>query len=204
METPNFVTPNELAERLAERDYRPLVETYILRGTPYVFRDSPERYDILRRELGRSLEVAESSLVLVGSGKTGFSLSPDTFGQPFSEDSDLDVAVVSARLFDIVWFDLLRLRPAKRAALDEQVRNWVETHRTLRIFHGRAVPHQLRGATRLSGSWFRAFKSLARIPELSGYEVHGMLFRTWEHARLYYVYGLSLVRDWLSKAGGVP
>ncbi len=195
----NFITPAELIGRLAGEDYRPLVDAYILRGTPYVFKESPVRYDTLRHELSRYLDVRETNLVLVGSARTGFSLSPDNFGRPFRDDSDLDMAVVSARLFDSVWLDLLHLTPRRRAALTDQVEKYVQEHRTYRIFYGRAEPHRLVGAATLTGKWFKAFRSVGRIPELSRHQIHGMLFRTWEHAKLYYIYGLRQVTAQLSK-----
>lgn len=190
----DFLTLDEFNARLRSEGPWALVDSYLLRGLPYAFRESPALYGVLRRELASSLGLPKSSFVVVGSGRTGFSLRTDAFGYPFGEGSDIDVSVISARLFDGLWFDLLRVSRARAAGFGGQRREHFEEHRRTRIYNGRAVPHQLVGATQLAGRWFKAFKGVGRrVPDLAQYEVHGMLFRTWEHARLYYAYGLRRV-----------
>ena len=41
--------------------------------------------------------------MVVGSTKLGFSLDPDTLYRPFCSESDIDVALVSSKLFDEIW-----------------------------------------------------------------------------------------------------
>lgn len=52
-----------------------------------------------------TLEIGFNNVIMVGSGKTGFSLSPDKFLEPFSEErkSDIDIAIISQQLFDKFW-----------------------------------------------------------------------------------------------------
>jgi hypothetical protein len=173
----------------------PLVESYLEDEVPFVFLDKPGSYSALRASLAESFSLSKVQIFLVGSAKFGFSMSPEKFGTAFSPHSDIDVDIVSRELFDELWFDLLELTPARRSSLSSQAREWIETHRQWRIFFGRAEPQRLSGATRLAGRWFRAFRSLSRVPDLARYEVHGMLFRTHQHLRLHHANGFRTIRN---------
>ena len=77
-----------------------IVRRYIFAGSPYAFRDKPQALRLLRRHLCSVLQVSEQSVIIVGSAKIGFSLSPDNFPRQFSAESDIDIVVVDEALFD--------------------------------------------------------------------------------------------------------
>lgn len=71
----------------------------------------------LRGKIADRFQVATASVVIVGSAKLGFTLVKKKAREdqlerpifsPFFEGSDVDVAIVSDRLFDDIWRDLLR------------------------------------------------------------------------------------------------
>ena len=96
--------------------------------------------------LANNLGLFADSITMVGSGRIGFSLDPDRFGAPFSVRSDLDVVVVSERMFDEAWFDMLRLG-RKCLALEERVRRIVKSHRESYIYWGFVIPDRLPGSS---------------------------------------------------------
>src|SRR5947209_7734337 len=80
-----------------------IVQKHILTGSPVAL--SPDDYFVLRHEVALHFKIQPVEVVLVGSCKTGFSLTdkPEKKRPRFSRvepGSDLDLAVVSARLFD--------------------------------------------------------------------------------------------------------
>lgn len=187
-----MVSVNEFRALLKSERPEDIVNDLLFRGVPYVFSARPADYGLLLRSLAQSLQVPAEDMTLVGSGRTGFSLDPAQFGKPFGDHSDLDVVVVSPRLFDSVWLDIYRCRLPDRALTASVARARAE-HRTT-VFYGRVVPHQLFRVTPTAGRWKRAFAGIARYPELATHEAHGMLFRSWEHATGYYSHGLTRLR----------
>ena len=140
-------------------------------------------------------------MTVVGSGRIGFSLSPEKYGVPYLPESDLDVVVVSAELFDIAWFDLLRLG-RKYFGLQKNVQSWIDTHKENHIFFGFIVPDRLPGAVAISPTWFRTFRGLARNPSLAGRDVNGRLYRTWDHVHVHQLYSLRKIQQGLRTRKG--
>jgi hypothetical protein len=73
---------------------------WLSEGIPFAFKARPALYEAIRIWLARRLGVQAKEITIIGSGRQGFSLSPDkNVGQPFRPQSDLDMTVVSSRLF---------------------------------------------------------------------------------------------------------
>src|ERR1035438_6763383 len=72
-------------------------------GPVHAFRQRPAARNLLRRHLVSHLHLSAEGIVVVGSAKTGFSLSPEIFPRPFGMESDIDVVVVDETLFDAYW-----------------------------------------------------------------------------------------------------
>ena len=78
-----------------------MVRLWLTEGFPAAFRDCSAIYEDLRGWLGVRLGIHPKEITLVGSARIGYSLAPPPqFGRPFGEHSDLDLAVVSAPLFE--------------------------------------------------------------------------------------------------------
>lgn len=168
---------------LRERDHIAIIDEYLLAGVPFAFADAEDSYNLLLDTLSAKLAVERGSITMVGSGRIGFSLSPDNFGTPFSASSDLDMAVVNAELFDRAWFDMLRLG-SKYFSLEARVRHWVNSHRANYIYWGFIRPDRLPGVVKDSATWFATFRSLATLREFSSREISGRLYRTWDHLKV--------------------
>jgi hypothetical protein len=191
-----YPSRDEFSELLVSRDHAKIVEELLITGVPFAFRDSPADYDTLRATLGAALHLSVDAMTVVGSGRIGFSLSPEKYGAPFLPESDLDVAVISAELFDIAWFDLLRLG-RKYFRLQKNVRAWVDTHKENHIFFGFIIPDFLPGAVAISPTWFRTFRGLARNPSLADRDVNGRLYQTWNHVLVHQLYSLRKIQQGL-------
>jgi len=95
-----------------------VVQKYLINGASYFFEnvvvDKDEEF-FFKKELAESLNVHIQDIVIIGSGKLGFSIKPDkhnlqfyqfkNFDYDFKEDneskkSDLDIAIISSNLFD--------------------------------------------------------------------------------------------------------
>lgn len=77
------------------------ISLWLLEGFPHAFKSRPMIYDLAKNWLAEKLNINSNQVLLIGSGRTGYSLSPnDKFGRPFSNNSDLDFAIVSDQIFE--------------------------------------------------------------------------------------------------------
>lgn len=82
-----------------------LARLWLSEGIPFAFQKCPAIYESIRTWLSTWLGVQAKEIGLTGSGRLGASLAPNKLGMPFGPDSDLDLFVVSARLFDAMCED---------------------------------------------------------------------------------------------------
>ncbi len=101
-----FPSPEDFRAALldvSQRSREHVVRLWLTEGIPFAFRENPGTYEELRRWLGIRLNVCPKEITVVGSARIGFSMAGGVnFGRPFGETSDLDVAIVSQRLFAAV------------------------------------------------------------------------------------------------------
>ena len=74
---------------------------------PWVFSNNPDRFARFRETVGAGIGVPTDQILIVGSGRFGFSLHPNKSWHKFGPASDLDVVIVSDTLFDETWIELL-------------------------------------------------------------------------------------------------
>ena len=207
-----YPTPDQFRELLKTAPPDTIVDDLLFHGTPYVFRHRPTGLTLLRESLSSSLNVQPDNVVVVGSAKLGFSLSPVTFPRRFSPTSDIDVVVVDEALFDLAWDAVLKWNYPRRNRLSNEEWRWAR-NRHDDLFWGWLLPHYIRfeGLTfpqalmplrDLRARWLSAFRSLAGDPELARRQVSGRLYRTWNHARLYHVHSLRRLLDSLQLPEG--
>ena len=76
-----------------------LLRHFIVNNVPFAFKDKPMLYEQLTKYVGDKLTIAASEIKLIGSAKTGFSISPDTYGKAFGNHSDLDFSIINETVF---------------------------------------------------------------------------------------------------------
>ena len=77
-----------------------LCRLWLSEGIPFAFKTRPGTYEAIRSWLARQLEIQAKEITIIGSGRQGFSLSPDSsIRRQFGVHSDLDFTIVSPDLF---------------------------------------------------------------------------------------------------------
>lgn len=98
-----IVNPNEFADILKSVPFDEQVSClrhFVVLNTPYVFRQTPILFEQLIKYLADRLQVNLDDVKLIGSAKTGFSISPlPNYGKAFDK-GDLDFAISNSILFD--------------------------------------------------------------------------------------------------------
>ena len=97
-ETPdNFLSNYFELEPLEQKSY---INHIIVNNRPYIYKEIPILYEQIVQFLADELELDFSDVKLIGSAKTGFSISPNPdYGKPFTEKSDIDFTIVNKELF---------------------------------------------------------------------------------------------------------
>jgi hypothetical protein len=200
------VDVGEFKSLLLSGDVRDVVQHQIFEGPVHAFRQRPADLHVLRQHLVSHLHLAAEGIIVVGSAKTGFSLSPDNFPRPFGVESDIDVVVVSETLFDAYWTICLEyFYPRRAGMLPRADHQWLRD-RKHDVFWGRFVPHYmryeglsfpevLRPLRDLSTAWFNAFRSLSTYEQFRGRDITGRLYRSWNHALAYHADGLRQIKQ---------
>jgi hypothetical protein len=208
MAATHFPSVEEFKGVLRTDNLEGIVTDHVFAGAPYVFRHRPEAVRTLRTHLSGSLGLAkEENVVIVGSAKIGFSLSPHSFPRAFSKRSDIDVLVVDCDLFDRVWTTMLRWNYPSRSNLSGSDWEWSKRRRNELYwgwfvpseikFSGLSLPGVLKPLRDISTQWFNAFQSLSLHDAFADRTVSGRLYRSWEHALLYHVEGLRQIREFV-------
>jgi len=78
-----------------------MVRKHILSGSPYILQDGV--YFALREQIAVRFAIHPNEVLMVGSGKLGFSIKPIRRWKPFGDTSDIDLAIISSSLFDLYW-----------------------------------------------------------------------------------------------------
>lgn len=87
-----------MGARLAGREI--VARLWLAEGLPVAFKSCPAIYESLRGWLGNRLDIHPKEITLIGSARIGYSMAPAEFGRPFGEQSDLDLAIISTKLFE--------------------------------------------------------------------------------------------------------
>jgi hypothetical protein len=88
-------------EELRRVESKLMVHKYIISGDSRTL--PSESYYKLRVEIADWFGIHPNEVIMVGSGKLGFSIDPSKMFHPFRRDSDYDIAILSSELFDFYW-----------------------------------------------------------------------------------------------------
>lgn len=153
---------------------------------------SHEQYCDLRDEVSEAYRVRPCDVVMVGSGKLGFSISPRKNFKEFNSESDLDIAIVSPSLFDSVWTSI--------AALIDEAHLWEHRDYFLKrhFFNGWIMPHRLpHDVANLTfpNEWFDFFQKITNSGRYGEYPIKGGLYKSWDFLERYQMHSLRKCRD---------
>jgi hypothetical protein len=132
-----------------------------------------------------------SAVIVVGSSKLGFSIKAKSQKEgekgkrflPFDAGSDVDVAVVSTRLFDEYWDEVFTLSGYRAQwASSEDSKTFVTD-----LFSGWITPGDLPKLPRFASAktWSNFFDQLSRERICGMRTVKGRLYRSWDRLEAY-------------------
>lgn len=165
----------------------------------YLHTPSDEVLDKLDRFyeiVSSQLQISFHSLQMVGSAKTGYSLSPDKLLHPFHEEtpesksSDIDIAIVSEKWYRLLWDEL---RNIKR---NQYVRPYQRI--TSSIFRGFINEKDILELDPIREKWFSNISPINIKLQDELQIVHPItyrIYRSWEDLEEYQIGGISLAKQ---------
>ncbi len=147
---------------------------------------SAPQYFELRNEIADRYNVHTNEVLIVGSSKLGFSIAPHKRYRHFTDTSDIDVVIVSSRLFDEMWKAVHHYWDHggywERSA---QFKSY--------LFQGWIRPDKLPPAKtfEMANDWWRFFNALSSSGKYSVYKIAGALYRDWYFLEAYQLRAVS-------------
>lgn len=165
-----------------------LVQRYITYGDAYAL--DPDQYFELKSLVASEFRVHHSEVLLVGSGKLGFSIVEKKRYRHFGDTSDLDLAIISPALFDAIWLDAYEFWRAKNF--------WPEYAQFKEyLFRGWIRPDKLPPAEtfRRRKDWWEFFRYLTATQRFGPYRIAAGLYRSWSFLEAYQTKCVGECRD---------
>lgn len=145
-----------------------------------------DQYFSLRKVVAEQFQLHPNDVLVVGSGKLGFSIAPKKRYRMFGDYSDLDVVIVSSHFFDLVWKDVHRY--------SAQGGYWEDEASFKKyLFRGWIRPDMLPADHRFEfkTDWWEFFNSLSASREYSVSRVRGAIYKSWYFLESYQEIAIS-------------
>jgi len=188
------MTPDNFLHIINKYDSRDIVQLYLLDGFPYCFKTNQDLHIYLRSEVCKKFDIHPKNYAIVGSAQVGFSLSPDNFGSPFSDSSDIDIALISEELFQSLWLSLIEFRRKSYARLDPRFRKRFSQLQHI-LFWGILRLDKLSNDFDFAKTWWEFFNKLSVDDRFGPRRIRAALFKSWSHASFYYSDSIERIRD---------
>jgi predicted nucleotidyltransferase len=183
----------ELKEKTSEEGVLDLCRKHVLHGTPYVFYTRDKEFYEFRKRIAYKFNIPFNEIYITGSGKLGFSPFKN---KRFDYDSDIDVAIVSEKLFDKIMSKISSYQMGLR-----QHRDVIHIDE-LKMYHsfleyialGWIRPDKLPLAFQMNAfkdDWFEFFRSISYgKSEVGNYKVNAGVFKSYQHLEDYTFEGI--------------
>ena len=154
-----------------------MVQKHITFGASYVLDEG--QYFQLKHEISEEYHLHPSQVIMVGSGKLGFSIAPSKRYRPFGDESDLDVAIISDVLFDWIWQEVFEHQNINRGYWPQ------ETKFKDYLFRGWLRPDYLPPSIQYASQWFEFFRQLTASSGFGPYKISAGVYKSWLYLEHY-------------------
>ncbi|MED4392512.1 hypothetical protein P4699_20305 [Priestia aryabhattai] len=179
-----------------------IINQYIVFGTPYIFKDDEEKYYNLKDKIATFFEVNQRDIFMTGSSKLGFSIAPSKLWRPIdgnpNKDSDIDIVIISDRIFDKYWKSILEYKEST-IAISDDAKNHSEFLEY--FFKGWLRPDKFPYKYSGSNEWFEFFREVSYKKELGARKVAAAIYREEYFFEKYHTENLKGIRNILKGKG---
>ena len=191
---------DEIGSRLLSGSLAEFVSEYILERLPLIFSDDWGLYRAWRRRLARGLGVDPCEICVTGSACVGCSLNPNKNLSYFSEESDVDVAIVSEYHFNEAWhflrgfsFGTHYLTPGEKQSIID--------HQKQYIYWGCVATDRILRLLPFAKPWTIALSEISAVEPTFGRTVNLRIYKDFDALRGYQLTGVEKLRTELLSGG---
>ena len=169
-----------------------IVQKYIVHGTPYIFKNDEDKYFDLKREIAANFSEHYNNIHMVGSAKLGFSIiAPNKLWKPFTIESDIDIVIVSTKLFEKLWGSVHEFNiglTSRTKDEDDRYKRFLDY-----FFKGWIRPDLFPFEYSVKTDWFDFFKSISY--RKYGYQkITGALYHSFNFFEKYHTKNVAKLR----------
>lgn len=184
----------EIVESIKKQPPSDFISHYLYDRVPFIFNDDRALYIAWKHQLGKSLEVDPSSIMIVGSAATGVSLNPEKNFKVFDTESDVDVAIISNYHFTVSW-RYLRNNGHKRISLGQKSKIAWDDHVSRLIYWGTIATDKLLGLFPFGKEWLSAASKISQVQPTYGRDINFRIYSDYESLRSYQIQSVRRTRD---------
>ena len=190
LNAPNQDFLNDFKSELKHRDIKLIAYDHILSGGSSILKR--ENFLKLRTTVADKWDhwgVHPNDIIMVGSGKLGFSLNPRHCYSLFHAESDFDLAILSERLFDHYWVKVHRYTQINR--------EWTGRKRFFDYLNKGWIRPDLLPTSNFEdrGEWMRYFGSISNRTDFGRKKIAGAIYKSWDFLEAYHLSNLETCKS---------
>jgi hypothetical protein len=171
-----------------------MTSKWIIEKVPFIFSDNLEHYIKWKEILASKIGVDSKAIVLTGSASVGFSLNPDNNLRAFTENSDIDVAIISQHYFDISWHFLRNIGTNRYSYSRKQI-TAIDDHRSRLIYWGTIATDKIIQILPFGEKWITSLNEMAKVEPTKDRVINIRIYKDFEALRAYHLNNLKLIKD---------
>ena len=179
---------NELEAKDSEESILDFCRKYVLHGTPFVFKNRDDQFYDFRKRIADHFNIPFYEVYITGSAKLGFSPFKDKI---FDYDSDIDVALISPKLFDEIMKNIaqyqMQFRKSRAVVRETELNMYHQflEYTALGWIRPDKLPISFQMKT-FKNDWFDFFRNISNgKSEVGNYRVSAGVFKSYAHLEEY-------------------
>ena len=189
-----MISKSDFIKRLKNTSFteQEIVQRCITHGSSFVFAGDDDKDFRLKKSIADNFSLNPESIVMIGSAKLGFSIAPHKLWKRFDDESDIDMVIISDKIFDNFWIDLYNFNvELVDRSKDEQdkFQSFLKY-----FFKGWLRPDLFPFDYKRRDDWFNFFKSIS-YGEFGIRKITGAVFRNFYFYENYHIHNLKVIRQ---------
>lgn len=185
---------DRLIEDILNKHSAFVTSKWIIERIPHIFNDNFEHYIDWKQQLSSLIGVDSKSIVFTGSSAAGISLNPEKNFKFYDDNSDVDVAIVSAHYFDVSWH-YLRNIGTRIHSLNSKEKFAINDHRTRLIYWGTIATDKIIQILPFGIDWIKAVDEMKKKDPTTDKEINFRIYKDFEALRAYQNNSIDKLKD---------
>lgn len=201
-------TEQNIREDLKKISVRDFYMKYLLRADNWYFeqilqiesKDVIHAVDDFKMIVSEAMDIGYNNVVMVGSAKTGYSLSPKKFLKVFTDEgegkSDIDIAIISPYLFEHYWNLFRKSYDVTKEKLYQYI--------SRAIYRGYISDRNMYNIEECRKEWVEASSEATRQLQRKMYfkhDIHYRIYRDWKDMEEYHIQSIEQLKGETEKDG---